>query len=86
MCIRDRRIVDGSDGNGNGGHVAIQSTIVGLESEGETESNEFTLKLNTCLGACPHAPVMSYDHHLAGNMNIERAVSHLQPLTDRESA
>ena len=59
---------------------------LGLESEGETESNEFTLKLNTCLGACPHAPVMSFDHHLAGNMNIERVVSHLAPLTDRESA
>jgi NADH-quinone oxidoreductase subunit E len=53
---------------------------LGLSNEGETESKDFTLKLNTCLGACPHAPVMSFDHHLSGPMDLEGAGKQLARL------
>jgi NADH-quinone oxidoreductase subunit E len=53
---------------------------LGLATEGETEDKAVTLKLNTCLGACPHAPVMSFDHHLAGPMDLETAEERLSQL------
>jgi NADH-quinone oxidoreductase subunit E len=53
---------------------------LGLSTEGETEDKAITLKLNTCLGACPHAPVMSFDHHLAGPMDLESAGERLSHL------
>ena len=37
---------------------------LGLSGEGDTEDNKITLRLNTCLGACTQAPVISVDHRL----------------------
>ncbi len=60
---------------------------LGLSQEGDTEDGEVTLKLNTCLGACPHGPVMSFDHRLAGHMTRESTLARLGQLrpaaTDR---
>ena len=40
----------------------------GMEDEGDTADGRLTVKLNTCLGACAHAPVMAVDHHLFGRV------------------
>ena len=55
---------------------------LGLSDEGETADNRLTLKYNTCLGACSHAPVISVDHKLMGRQTIDSArsiVSGLKP-------
>ena len=48
---------------------------LGVQGEGETEDGRITLKYNTCLGACPQAPVISIDHRLMGRVTPERARS-----------
>ena len=53
---------------------------LGLDNEGDTPSRDLTLKLNTCLGACPQGPVISVDEHLKGRMTFERAKEILQDL------
>jgi len=53
---------------------------LGLEGEGDTADGEFTLKLNTCLGSCPHGPVVSLEHQLAGHMTIDQLKAHLEEL------
>ena len=45
----------------------------GLESEGERPDHRLSVRLNTCLGACSQAPVMSFDHHLVGRVDPESA-------------
>ena len=45
----------------------------GLEDEGEREDHSLSVRLNTCLGACSQAPVMSIDHRLAGRVTPEGA-------------
>ena len=45
----------------------------GLESEGERPDHRLSVRLNTCLGACSQAPVMSFDHHLVGRVSPEAA-------------
>ena len=45
----------------------------GLETEGDREDGRLTLRFNTCLGACAHAPVMAIDHHLIGRQTPESA-------------
>ena len=47
---------------------------VGLENEGETSDKHLGLKLNTCLGVCPHGPVASFNHRLQGKMTKEKAL------------
>ncbi len=46
--------------------------VLNIESEGETADGAVTLAYNTCLGACSHAPVVSVDHCLQGNITSER--------------
>ncbi|MEE8518349.1 MAG: NAD(P)H-dependent oxidoreductase subunit E [Dehalococcoidia bacterium] len=46
---------------------------LGLDREGDTTDGALTLKLNTCLGVCPHGPAMSFDHQLAGHVTLEEA-------------
>ena len=41
---------------------------LGLEKEGDTLDGEFSVRLNTCLGACSQGPVISIDHHLKGRL------------------
>ena len=45
----------------------------GMENEGDTADGRLTVKLNTCLGACAHAPVIAMDHHLFGRITPESA-------------
>ena len=58
-----------------GASEVIQSVLagLGLEGEGSTPGNEVTLRLNTCLGACSQAPVISIDHRLTGGVDPESA-------------
>ena len=46
---------------------------VGMEDEGDSADGRLTVKLNTCLGACAHAPVIAIDHHLVGRITPELA-------------
>ena len=45
----------------------------GLLEEGDTPDQKLSVRLNTCLGACAHAPVISIDHHLIGRLSPEEA-------------
>ena len=45
----------------------------GLDEEGERSDHRLSVRLNTCLGACSQAPVMSVDHHLEGRVSPESA-------------
>ena len=42
-----------------------------LSGEGTDASDTVTLKYNTCLGACAHAPVVAFNHELIGAMTPE---------------
>ena len=52
----------------------------GLESEGERPDHRLSVRLNTCLGACSQAPVMSFDHHLVGRVSPEFAATRVFQL------
>ena len=56
----------------------------GMEDEGDTPDGCLTVKLNTCLGACAHAPVIALDHHLTGRMNPESAAQKVVNLLQQE--
>ena len=58
--------------------AALQAS--GLETEGDTSDGRLTLRYNTCLGACSHAPVMSIDHHLIGRATPDLAKSRIAEL------
>ena len=45
----------------------------GLSEEGDTPDQKLSVRLNTCLGACAQAPVISIDHHLIGRLSPEEA-------------
>lgn len=45
----------------------------GLENEGTSVDGRFTVRFNTCLGACANAPVVSVDHKLEGRMTPDQA-------------
>lgn len=51
-----------------------------LDNEGDTDDGAITLKLNTCLGVCPHAPAMSFDEQIVGHVDLERATRLLERL------
>jgi NADH:ubiquinone oxidoreductase subunit E len=53
---------------------------LGLENEGDTEDGAISLKLNTCLGVCPHGPAMSFDHELAGRLTLDQAIRRVELL------
>lgn len=59
---------------------------LGLDGEGDAEDGSVSLKFNTCLGVCPHAPAMSFDHRLAGRMSLDAAVDRLERLRSEEPA
>ncbi len=56
-----------------------------LEDEGEREDHRLSVRLNTCLGACSQAPVMSIDHHLAGRVTPEDAAFLVSELLRRDA-
>ena len=53
--------------------IAAAQDALGLPDEGDTPDGKATLRYNTCLGACAHAPVIAIDHHLAGRITPESA-------------
>jgi NADH:ubiquinone oxidoreductase subunit E len=53
--------------------IAAAQDALGLSDEGDTPDGKATLRYNTCLGACAHAPVIAIDHHLAGRITPESA-------------
>ena len=54
----------------------------GLESEGDREDGRLSLRFNTCLGACAHAPVMAIDHHLIGRQTPDTARERIAGLLE----
>jgi NADH:ubiquinone oxidoreductase subunit E len=48
--------------------IAAAQDALNLPDEGDTPDGRATLRYNTCLGACAHAPVIAIDHHLAGRI------------------
>ena len=51
---------------------AVQGAV-GIEEEGDTADGRLSVRLNTCLGACAQAPVISLDHHLVGRITPDEA-------------
>lgn len=64
---------------------AVQGDL-GIDREGDTADGKFTLRYNTCLGACAHAPVIAIDHHHYGRCNPERAVRLVQETRSKPAA
>ena len=56
----------------------------GMEDEGDTPDGHLTVRLNTCLGACAHAPVIALDHHLIGRVNPESAAKEVANVLNQE--
>ena len=52
----------------------------GLEAEGERPDHRLSVRLNTCLGACSQAPVISVDHRLIGRVAPESAARRVAEL------
>ena len=57
--------------------IAAAQDALDLDDEGDTPDGRATLRYNTCLGACAHAPVMAVDHHLAGRITPDAARSRI---------
>ena len=53
---------------------------LGLDGEGDTADGGLTLRLNTCLGVCPHGPATSFDHEVVGRTTLETAVRRIDLL------
>ncbi|GBD11524.1 NADP-reducing hydrogenase subunit HndA [bacterium HR23] len=51
---------------------AVQEAV-GLPGEGDTPDGRYSLKLNTCLGACAQAPALALGHRIYGRMTPETA-------------
>ncbi len=59
--------------------------VAGLESEGERPDHRLSVRLNTCLGACSLAPVMSVDHHLVGRVTPQSAASRVSEVLQQDA-
>ena len=71
------------------GAMAVVESVLeaaGLEEEGERADHWLSVRLNTCLGACSQAPVMSIDHHLEGRVRPESAALRVTRLLQQEAA
>ena len=55
---------------------------VEMDEEGDTPDRRLSVRLNTCLGACAQAPVISVDHQLIGRLSPEEARRTLSELLD----
>ncbi len=67
-----------------GAMALIDSVLeaVGLEGEGETPDRRLSARLNTCLGACAQAPVISIDHQLIGRLSPGEVSNRVAELLD----
>ena len=74
-AVRQVEVCWGASCHLMGAMKVVRSVLdaAGLESEGEREDHQLSVRLNTCLGACSQAPVMSVDHHLVGRITPEAA-------------
>ena len=45
----------------------------GMGEEGDTPDRRLSVRLNTCLGACAQAPLISIDHQLIGRLTPDEA-------------
>ena len=68
------------------GVVEAVLDAAGLEDEGERPDYRLSVRLNTCLGACSQAPVMSVDHHLEGRVSPESAAKRVSELLQAETS
>ncbi|MBI4305138.1 MAG: NAD(P)H-dependent oxidoreductase subunit E [Chloroflexi bacterium] len=64
---------------------AVQEEL-SIDREGDTADGKFTLRYNTCLGACAQAPVISIDHHHYGGCTPGQAVKLVQETRTRPAA
>jgi NADH:ubiquinone oxidoreductase subunit E len=65
------------------GSMAVVEAVLaasGLDDEGERPDHRLSVRLNTCLGACSLAPVMSIDHHLVGRVTPHSAAQRVSRL------
>ena len=53
--------------------IKVVFDATGMEEEGDTPDRKLTVRLNTCLGACAQAPVISIDHKLIGRVSADVA-------------
>jgi NADH:ubiquinone oxidoreductase subunit E len=62
--------------------VVVEAVLAasGLDDEGERPDHRLSFRLNTCLGACSLAPVMSIDHHLVGRVTPHSAAQRVSRL------
>ena len=71
------------------GAMAVVEAVLeaaGLEEEGERADHSLSVRLNTCLGACSQAPVMSVDHHLEGRIKPGSAARRVSDILNAEPA
>ena len=70
------------------GSMAVVEAVLdaaGLETEGDRPDHRLSVQLNTCLGACSLAPVMSVDHHLVGRVTPEAAAVRVSQLLQSDA-
>ena len=70
------------------GAMAVVDAVLdaaGLESEGERPDHRLSVRLNTCLGACAQAPVMSFNHHLVGRVSPQSAAQLVSQFLQQEA-
>ncbi|MBL75587.1 MAG: hypothetical protein CL763_01460 [Chloroflexi bacterium] len=67
-----------------GAQQILQGVVqhLGLEGEGDTDDGEISLKYNTCLGVCPHAPAVSIDHRLVGHASLAGVIDKIKTLIE----
>lgn len=53
---------------------------LGIEREDDTPDGMISFRLNTCLGACPHGPVIQLNDTLRGGMDSVSAVELVEDL------
>ena len=66
--------------------IAAAQDALNLPDEGDTPDGKATLRYNTCLGACAHAPVMAIDHHLAGRITPDSARARIASALESAAA
>ena len=57
-----------------------------LSGEGDTPDGALSLKYNTCLGVCPHAPAVSIDHGLIGHASLDSVIKKLENLAQDDDS
>ena len=70
------------------GSMAVVKSVLdaaGLDDEGERSDHRLSVRLNTCLGACSLAPVISVDHHLVGRVTPQSAAGRVAKLLQEDA-